>query len=89
MELTQITWLEWYGVFCLTTLICCLNLHIKAIRNLKIEFVKGAGFAYFSVIIMLTLLLAPIFFMIFIFSADQYYKNIREKLLENMLDNSD
>jgi hypothetical protein len=82
MDLT-LNLFSYYAIFCITTLVCILRIQFLAIRSVGIEFGWVAGTTYYTVTIGSILLLAPMFFIVFVFRSRNYYKNLIEYLTEN------
>lgn len=89
MELTLVTLLKYYGVFCLTTLICCLGVQLKAIWDSGISFTPLGWVVYMALSSIAIVVTAPIFFITFIFASKSYYYKILEQLLSDELDSDD
>lgn len=82
MDLT-LSLFSYYAIFCITTLICMLHLQLKAIRTVGIEFGFAGGLVYYGLTAGAILLLAPMFFIVYIFRSERYYNKLIEYLLEN------
>jgi hypothetical protein len=60
-----------------------LHLQLKAIRTVGIEFGFAGGVVYYGLTCGAILLLAPMFFIVYIFRSERYYNKLIEYLLEN------
>jgi hypothetical protein len=74
---------SYYAIFCITTVLCIMWLQIKAIRTAQLTLGMTESFVYYATTIVLVTALAPIFFLIFIFRSENYYKNIVEYIRDN------
>ena len=82
MDLT-LSLFSYYAIFCITTLICCLSIQIKAMRTVGIELGWLGGTIYYTITGGGIVLFAPAFFLVFIFRSRNYYKNLIKYLTEN------
>ena len=74
---------NYYAIFCVTTLICIMQLQYKAFRETGLKFNFKGSVIYYSVTIVMTLLLAPMFFVVFIFRSGHYYGALIDYIEEN------
>lgn len=89
MESILLTSLKFYGIFCLTTTICCLWIQLQAIIDSGTRFTFWGWITYLSLTIFMLMLLAPIFFVVFIGASDSYYEKIFTRLLDDNVDTDD
>lgn len=74
---------SYYIIFCVTTLLCILRLQYKAFKETGLRFNFKGSFLYYSITTFLILLLAPIFFIVFIFRSEHYYNSLINYIEEN------
>lgn len=86
MELTQTTLTSLYLVFTFATLLCCMLIQVRAVRDSEIMFTGLGWFMYLSVTGALIALFSPIFFYIFVFDGERYYQRTLRVLLKQKLD---
>jgi hypothetical protein len=74
---------SYYAIFCIATLLCVLGLQVQAIRAAGIRFGWWTGTIYYTITAGAILLLAPVFFIVFIFRSERYYNRLIDYLTEN------
>lgn len=74
---------SYYTIFCVTTLICIMQLQYRAFRETGLKFNFKGSIIYYSVTIAMILLLAPIFFIVYIFRSEHYYNSLIDYIQEN------
>lgn len=74
------TFLISYAVFCITTTICILWLQVKAVYSSNMKFTASGWFTFLTMTFVVTLIMAPIYFIIFIWGSDEYYSNLLKTL---------
>ena len=89
MELTLLALLKYYAIFCLTTTICCLVVQLQAIRDANVGFSIVGWFTYLSMTFAISMFMAPMLFLVFIFARESYYLNILTRMTEKDLDTDD
>lgn len=76
--------MEYYLLFALTTALCILFTNMNIIRKYKIS----AGFIFYAMTFLISFVLAPIYFIIYMFFSDNYKENILEALQRGSKNNS-
>lgn len=87
MELTLLALLKYYAIFCLTTTLCCLIVQLQAIRDANVGFGIMGWFTYLGMTFAISMFMAPVLFIVFIFARESYYHNILIRMIEKDLDN--
>ena len=73
-----------YMIFCITTLVCIIYVQYKAFKEAKVSFSFGGSLIYYTITAVSVVLLAPIFFIVFMFRSDSYFDSLVEWLEENI-----
>lgn len=89
MELTLIALLKYYVIFCLTTTLCCFIVQLEAIQDAGIKFSIVGWITYIGMTFSISMVIAPMLFLVFIFARESYYYNILNRMLEKEVDTDD
>lgn len=86
MELIPADLTSLYLVFTLATLLCCMTVQVRAVRDSEINFTGLGWTMYLSVTGFMIALFAPVFFYIFIFDSHRYYLRTLRVLTKQNVD---
>lgn len=79
MESTPIILLS---IFVITTTVCCLGVHLRAIRDSGASLTLRGWIVYFLITGAIVIVLSPLFFFIFITMSDVMYQKVYEEFLK-------
>lgn len=74
------TFLLSYAVFCITTALCIMWLQVKAVYASSMKFTFSGWITFLTMTFFVTLIMAPIYFIIFIWGSEEYYTNLLKTL---------